>query len=235
MLMENQLVAVIKKEKIETRPSKLQNIKAGGTLIRKNGRKFRLKIQQNRKSFFYPDKWQQFYQLLSDKNKICFDILIQTGCRINEARYITPADIDEERNVLNVRITKVRAKEGERHPTGRRIPISSEFKSLLLRYAKNNNLKQNDEFPMLTTVRVGQILKENCKSIGMIEWQDMSAHNTRKTFENWLFALGIESFKIASHLGHTLQVASTNYVAPDIFSSNDRILIRRILGDLYLT
>lgn len=203
-------------------------------IIRSNGRSYHLKEPKNRKAFFYPDEWMKFYSLLKDKQKICFDILINTGCRINEARFITPADIDNERNVLNIRITKVRAREGEKTPMGRRIPISTEFKALLLRYAKNNNMKQDDCFPMLSTPRIGTIIKLNCNLINKKEWRDMSAHNTRKTFESWLFALGIESFKIAGHLGHNLTIASKHYVGADIFSAADRIIIRRILGDLYL-
>jgi len=206
----------------------------GDGIIRNNGRKYRLKVEQNKKAFFYPNTWLQFYSLLTPKTRICFDILIQTGARINEAHHITPADIDEERNVLHLRMTKVRSKIGEKNPTGRKIPISSQFKKLLLIYAKNNKLKADDEFPMLSTPRVSQLLKQNCKAIGKADYKDISAHNIRKTFQNWLLALGVDPFILAQHLGHTLQVAFSNYANPNTFTDTDRKLAREILGDLYL-
>lgn len=214
-----------------------------GIAIRSNGMKYTMKKANERKVFFYPDKWMQFYSLLSSKNRIMFDILINTGARINEARHISLHDIGQDRNTLNIRITKVRAREGEKSPTGRLIPISSQFKNLLLTYAKNNPLEEVDckecggkvkHFPMQSTAGIWKLLRVNCAKIGMEGYNAVSAHNIRKTFENWLIALGIEPFKVASHLGHTLNVASKNYTSPDVFKPNDKILIRRILGDLYL-
>ena len=203
-------------------------------IFRKNGSKYTLKQEQNKKSFFYPDEWMNFYSLLKEKNKICFDILIQTGCRINEGRFITPRQVKEDRRTLFLSQTKVRALEGEKHPTGRLIPISSEFTAKLIKFAKNNAMKEGDFYPMLSTPQMNKIIKENCKMINKAGFRDMSAHNIRKTFENWVIALGIEPFIVANHLGHNLSVAQKNYVSPDVFTPNDKILIRRVLGDLYL-
>lgn len=203
-------------------------------IFRKDGKKYKLKSEENKKLFFWPDEWLNFYSLIKDKNKICFDILINTGARINEARYITPKNVSEERGTLFLAQTKVRALEGEKKPTGRLIPISSEFLNKLLKYAKNNNLKEDDKFPMLSTAQMNKLIKENSKLINKQGWYDLSAHNIRKTFECWLIALGVMPLVVANHLGHSLSVAQKYYISPDVFRPNDKILIRRILGDIYL-
>lgn len=219
----------------EKKVSKKLIVNSDGKLIRKNGRAYRLKPAHARKEFFFPGEWLRFYSLQREKNKLAFDILIQTGARINEARNITPGDISAEgRSYIKLRVTKVRSKLGERDSTPRLIPISTQFRERLLRYAKQNNMKQDDKFPMLSTPRVLQILRADCGSIGKKNAEFMSAHNIRKTFENWLIGIGKDPFKVAQHMGHTLVVSAANYVSPDIFSKDDKILIRDILGDLYL-
>jgi integrase len=43
-------------------------------------------IRSNRQRFFFPDEWMAFYDKLKDRQKITFEMLINTGARINEIR-----------------------------------------------------------------------------------------------------------------------------------------------------
>ena len=60
-----------------------------------------------------------------------------------------------------------------------------------------------------------------------------STHNIRKTLETWLMALGVDSLKVAMHMGHTIAIAQKHYISPDIFNWEDRKMMREIIGDLY--
>jgi len=160
-------------------------------------------------------------------------LLINTGARINEARHIKFGDIDYERNYVTIRITKVKAKKGEKKPIPRLVPISNQFKKYLKKLMKERNLTMEDYIPTISTSAMAYALKQHTKRIGRKDWYDFSAHNLRKTFECWLIALGIDGFKVAKHLGHTPSVALSSYISPDIFSNDDKQEIRKILGDLY--
>lgn len=70
-----------------------QELKVG---IKSNGQKY--SVRTNRKRFFYPNEWNNFLECLaSPKQKLSFDILINTGCRYNEGYNIRKRDIDFER------------------------------------------------------------------------------------------------------------------------------------------
>ena len=101
-------------------------------------------IKNNKKVFLYPNEWKQFFSSLSDKQEAYFKIVINTGARINEILNLTPSDINNNRNQITFRITKIRSKKGEKRPEPRTIQISSEFKSWLFRYIKKNNIKNNE-------------------------------------------------------------------------------------------
>ena len=60
-----------------------------------------------------------------------------------------------------------------------------------------------------------------------------STHNIRKTHGNWLKAMGLDALEICQRLGHDFNTFLKSYGSPDIFSSEDKIQMRKILGDLY--
>jgi len=190
-------------------------------------------IKEDKKVFLYPQEWVKIMDLAKSKQKLTLEIQLNTGARINEARHIKVEDVDFVRNNVILKVTKVRSKKKEKKSTTRIIPISSKFSKSLKKYIRTYKLKQNDYFPMLKPAAINSAIKKLTKKIKRKDWNDFSSHNIRKTFECWLIALNIDGFKVAKHLGHTASVAIDSYISPDIFTYDDKVLIRNILGDLY--
>ena len=197
-------------------------------------REYYIKSSENKKAFFYPNEWNNFFMLLTQKQQISFRFMIQTGARINELRNIKVKDIDFGRGNIKLRITKCKAIKGEKSPVPRTISISSEFTNYLKTYIRTNKLKREDTFGVMSTNRLNDIIKENAKAINKPEWKDLSCHNIRKTFIACAYALGVEPTNVALHNGHDLKTAMKHYVSSDTFSRDDKLFARRILGDLFI-
>ena len=188
----------------------------------KNKHTQRLKV--DKKAFFYPEQLQRILDLTNLKQRHTIYCLLNTGARINEIRHADEKDIDSERKTLLLRITKTRAKLKETRPTPRTIPISTWF----YKYFKKNV----NEYKILSTNATKIMLNKYSKEIGMTNYQDMSAHNLRKTFGTWMLALNVDGFKLAQHLGHSPDMLRTHYASPDIFNFKDKDIMRELLDDL---
>ena len=217
--------------------------------IRKDGKIY--SVRDNRSRFFYTSEWMKFFDKLNEKQKFTFNFLINTGCRINEARNIRVGDIDLDNKRVFVRITKVKAKKGEKNPKPRTIPISSQFAKYLRKVFRDNNLsndcylgssRDNKNMPencplfkggILSTPAGNIAMKNSLKRAGIKDWYNFSIHNIRKTLETWLMALGIDGLKLVAHLGHDMKTASQHYVSPDVFRFEEKRDMRLIIGDLY--
>ena len=187
----------------------------------------------NRDRFFYPEEWMRFADKLKANQKITFDTLINTGARINEARHIKVADIDFERQSIILRVTKIKAKKGEKNPRPRTISISSQFTKRLKAFIKANNLTNDDYLGILSTPAANIALKNTLQRINISDWYMFSIHNLRKTHGNWLKAFGVDGAEICLRLGHDYNTFIRSYGSPDIFSFKDMQQMKIILGDLY--
>lgn len=205
-----------------------QNIK---TITLKNGREYTVRL--NRDRFFFPDEWTQFFDKAKDSQKFTFNFLINTGARINEARNVKVSDIDLDRKRIVLRVTKVKAKKKEKAPRPRIIPISTQFAKYLKKHMKTNSLKPEDYLGILSTPAANIALKKALQRAGIDDYMMFSIHNIRKTLETWLMALGVDGLTITSHIGHSMQTAASHYVSPDVFSWEEKKVMREIIGDLY--
>ena len=187
----------------------------------------------NRDRFFYPEEWIKFYDKLKPNQKITFDTLMNTGARINEARHIKVADIDFERQSIILRVTKVKAKKGERNPRPRTISISSQFAKRLRAHIKTKGLTNDDYLGILSTPAANIALKKTLQRVNISDWYMFSIHNIRKTHGNWLKAFGIDGAEICLRLGHDYNTFVKSYGSPDIFSYKDLQDMRLVLGDVY--
>lgn len=198
---------------------------------KKDGRAY--SVRENRDRFFYPNEWMKFNDKLKDSQRITFDVLINTGARINEAIHIKVGDIDLNRNNIILRVTKVKAKKGEKNSRPRTIGISTQFARRLTKHIKDNNLN-NDSYLGLLSAPAAHIAMKNClKRVGISDWYMFSLHNIRKTHGNWLKALGIDGAEICLRLGHDYNTFLKSYGSADIFNYKDKQDMRLILGDLY--
>ena len=199
------------------------------TIIRTDGMKY--SVRANRDRFFYPNEWMKFFDDLKANQKMTFDILINTGARINEAIHIKVGDVDFVRNNIILRVTKVKAMKGEKNPRPRTISISPQFARRLKSYCKD---KPNDDYlGLLGAAGAHLALKRTLQRIQISDWYMFSLHNIRKTHGNWLKALGIDGAEICTRLGHDYNTFLKAYCSPDIFNYKDKQDMRLILGDLY--
>lgn len=219
----------------ESNSKKLKNLKViGETLrlgIKSNGIKYT--IRTNRDRFFYPNEWMKFYDNLKSVQKPTFEFLINTGARINEIINVRVQDIDLVNKRIILRITKIKSKRGEKNPRPRIIPISSQFTKYLKQHINKEELTSTDYLKFRSKPATHIAMKKTLQKAGITDWQMFSTHNIRKTFEIWLMALGVDGLKITAHLGHSMAVAAGHYVSADIFSWEEKKMIREIIGDLY--
>jgi len=237
-----------KYKKLDLVKTEFEGIKEG---IRKDGKRY--SVRDDRSRFFYPSEWIKFFDSLTKKQKFTFRFLISTGCRINEARHVKVGDIDLDNKRIIIRITKIKAKKGEKNHKPRTIPISSQFAKYLKSVFNKNNLTNeyylassnnpnNDEMLENPKLFKGGILsnpashlalKKTLKKIGIKDWKNFSIHNIRKSLETWFVALNVDGMKITAHIGHDLKTAAQHYVSADVFSFEEKKQMRLIIGDLY--
>ena len=182
------------------------------------------KPKLNKKRFLYPEEIQKILEITDGNQKFTILNLINTGARINEVRNITTEDLDKVRYNILLRKTKIRSKLGEVRPSPRIIAISSQF----FKYLN----KTVGKCHILSTNATNTMLKILCEKVRVKNPEEISAHNLRKTFGTWMLSLGCDGFKIAQHLGHTPNELARDYATNDIFNSNDKQIMREILGDL---
>ena len=95
-------------------------------------------------------------ETIKNEKQPIFDILINTGARIEEALNIKPEDFDWERNNLTLRVTKIKARKGEMGPR--------QFKNLI-RYRVLSVKKDDAEIPAMEEQIKQCILCGNCTQV----------------------------------------------------------------------
>lgn len=183
------------------------------------------KEKENKKRFFYPPEFEKMLDYLNKNGKFTARFMINTGCRINEARgFKKNALFDNDRKNIILTETKVRARLGERKPDPRTIPISKNF---------FNELKEDiNKRRILSTNAFNIALREACIQANISNPEQFSSHNIRKTFATWMLSLGVDGFRLAKHLGHTPQELAKDYATNDVFNSADKQIMRSIFRDL---
>ena len=199
--------------------------------IRKDGKKY--SVRDDRSRYFFPEEWEKFNNSLRDINKPIFDVLINTGARIEESLNIKPKNFDWERNNLTLRVTKMKASKGERVGKPRTFVISSQFARRMRKYINDNKIKDDERLFSLTSQAVYQLMRRKLKKLGFEDWQQFSLHNIRKTHGNYLKGMGVDSGEICYRLGHDLNTFIKHYGSANVFDRKDKVGIIKILGDVY--
>jgi len=211
---------------LELKDTEHQELKVG---IKSNGQKY--SVRTNRKRFFYPNEWNDFLKcLVTPGQKLSFDILINTGCRYNEGFNIRKRDIDFERGTLTLKVTKIKAKKGQKFPEPRTFRLSTQFLERLKQYTKK--LNDDEKIGMLSAPALNIAMKKALIKAGIKDFYMFSLHNVRKTHGNWLNAHKFTIVDICKRLGHDYNTFLGSYASADIFQDKDRIEIKEILGDL---
>lgn len=199
-------------------------------VMRTDGKLYTVRLDRRR--VFFPDEWEAFRKEAREKHRPLFDFMLNTGCRIEEARFIRPCDFDFERGNVRLWKTKTKARKGEKQGKPRTVSLSSEFTKRMFKYSKSFN---NEEFIFKATRQsLNQLMKSILKRIGVKDYYNFSTHNIRKTHGMYLKALGIDIGEICTRLGHDYNTYISHYGSADIFSDSDIRRIKDLLGDLYM-
>lgn len=186
-------------------------------------------LKSNPKRFFYPKEWIKFYDSLKSHYKFHFDFLFNTGMRYNEAKHIIVSDIDFSRKWIVI----TKAKGGRSRI--RYVHFTKEFGKRIKSYIDLYNLSSDDDFKFPTIQCITQILKRHCKLIGIKDWQNFSAHNIRKTHENYLLAIDKNIMHIQGHMGHTIQIAEAHYVSGALIKDEiEKRMIKNWFGEMFI-
>ena len=199
--------------------------------IKSNGKKYL--VRDDRSRYFFPEEWIRFIDAIKQEKQPIYDVLINTGARIEEGLNIKPKDFDWERNNLTLRVTKIKAAKGERVGKPRTFQISSQFARRMRKYINEKKLGDENYLFPITKQAVYQLMRRNLQKIGIKDWQQFSLHNIRKTHGNYLKALGIDSGEICYRLGHDLNTFIKHYGSANVFDRKDKMLMVKILGDVY--
>ncbi len=198
--------------------------------IKSNGIKYSVRDDRNR--FFYPNEWLDFYNSIKPEKRYIFETLIQTGGRIEEILNLKPRDFDWDRKNLTLRVTKIKARKGESIGKARTINVSSQYMRKIKSYISKNKIKDNDFLFLVTKQSVWQMMRRKLKGVVKDDW-NFGLHNIRKTHGNWLKALDIPAEEICLRLGHDYNTYLKHYGSPNIFDRKDKLLMIKILGDVY--
>ena len=213
--------------KLDLQPTEYEGLKVG---IKSDGKKY--SVRDDRSRFFFPNEWVNFMEKIKPEKKILFETLIQTGARIEESLNIKPKDFDWVRNNLTLRVTKIKARKGERIGKARTLPVSSQYTKKVRSYIFKHKIKDDDPLFPITKYSVYQMLRRKLKGVVKDDW-NFGLHNIRKTHGNWLKALDISAEEICTRLGHDFNTYLKHYGSPNIFDRKDKLLMIKILGDVY--
>lgn len=202
------------------------------TKTRSDGKPYTLR--ENKDRFFFPDEYMKFEMALKPKQVFSVKCLINTGARINEMQNVKVHDCDLVNNRITLRVTKSKAKKGEKkgHGKPRIISISSQFAKYLRKHIRENNLSNEDYLGVLSNAALNIAYKKAGEKSGMNDYHNIASHTFRKTHGNWLKALNVDAGEICTRLGHDYNTFLSSYSSPDIFNYKDRQDIKIILGDL---
>jgi len=244
LIKENENLKIDNRLSLEQVPG-MDGLKVG---VKSDGRKYSVRDYRGR--YFFPDEWKLFLKQLMEGKIFIFEVLINTGARIEESLCIKVGSIRWDRNYLTLYVTKIKAKKHETKPIPRDITFSSEFGRKLKRYILDNNLKETDylflnnskEYPTRKdlkretkskSVAVSQMFKRAMKKSGIKDYWNFSLHNIRKTHGMYLKALDVKFEEICKRLGHDANTYLKHYGSADIFNRQDKQEMIKILGDVY--
>lgn len=210
-------------EKTET-----EGIRVG---TKSNGVKY--SVREDRSRFFFPEEWERFIRKVRINKRLIFETLIQTGARIEEALNLQPRDFDWTRNNLTLRVTKIKARKKEKVGKARTLPVSSQYIRKVRAYINKNNTLDKDYLFPTDKNAVYKMMKRVLRRAEIKDDWNFSLHNIRKTHGNWLKALEVPAEEICTRLGHDFNTYLKHYGSPNIFDRKDKVLMIKILGDVY--
>ncbi len=190
-------------------------------------------VRDDRSRYFFPEEWIKFYDLIKRDKQPIYDVQINTGARIDEALHIRPKDFDWERKTLKLVVTKVKASKGEKVGKPRTFVVSSQFARRMRKYISENKIEDDERMFKITKQAVYQMLRRGLIKAKIKDPWNFGLHNIRKTHGNYLKAMEVPAEEICLRLGHDFNTYLKHYGSATIFDRKDKMLMVKILGDIY--
>jgi integrase len=219
----------IKPPKLDLRP--VQNKEGLRYGFKSDGKKY--SVRDDRSRYFFPEEWIKFYSNINKSKQPIFNVLINTGARIEEALNIRPKDFDWERKTLTLTVTKTKAAKKESIGRKRTFVISSQLIKDMRKYISKNKISDDARLFIVTKAAVWRMMKRVLIKSEFKDYYNFSLHNIRKTHGNYLKALGISAEEICLRLGHDMNTYLKHYGSATIFDRKDKLSMIKILGDVY--
>ena len=221
------------KQKLELKSTKHDGIKVG---IKSDGKKY--SVRDDRSRYFFPDEWYKFISEVKSNKQTVYWFLLHTGARIDEAINVKVKDLSFERNLVTLRVTKMKAKKSERIGRKREFEVSEKFMKELKKYIKTTKLSDDNLLFTQTKQAVYQLFRRTLQKAGIKDWYNFSLHNIRKTHGMWLkilipYARGLDIGEICLRLGHDYNTYLKHYGSPSIFVQRDINQIIKIYEGIY--
>ncbi len=215
-------------DKLKLKNTQYQGLKEG---IKSDGKKY--SVRDNRDRYFFPEEWIKFFNEIKKEKQPIFDVLINTGARITEALNVKPEHFDFDRKTLTLYVTKIKARKKERVGRPRTFKISIEFTRRMRKYIREAKIKEGELMFKVTKEAVWRMMRRKLVKAEIKDDWNFGLHNIRKTHGNYLKALDIPAEEICLRLGHDYNTYLKHYGSATIFDRRDKVLMIKILGDLY--
>jgi integrase len=249
--MEELIQREVKQERLSLTPV-CEGLRVG---IKSDGHNY--SVRTDRRRYFFPDEWNNFINLLKNKeHKFFFITCLHTGGRIMEVLNLKHKDIDVERGTINFSIVKQRKAKKNFYATGktRGFFVASEFlaeyKSFIrgktinpehLIFLDNSKLPTNynelanddrKKYYSSKVVSYSNMFKRKLKKAGIKDWYNFSPHNIRKTFGMWMRTYNKDFGELCYRMGHDMDTYIAHYGSSLIFTEEERRKIQKIMGDV---
>lgn len=176
-------------------------------LIRENPMKNlkQLKVEKNPRKVWPEEVFINVMQSLPEKIREMFIVLMLTGARHEEIKYMTRHDIDYEQRIIILRCQKNKN-------VYREFPLTEEIDIVLHALKMENNYIFYRNGKVISSDNMYQAVKHRLIKLGH---NNLVPYGLRHTFANRLCKQGVNAFYIQKLLGHSNIATTLNYVNPD--------------------
>lgn len=249
----NHLVcSICGKKKLKLNHTNIENISMG---TRNNGIMYT--VRNDRHRYFFPKEWNSFIKTIkNDKHYIFFLTLLHTGARVMETLHLKPINFNITRSTITLNVVKQRKAKKQFYAIGktRTYFVSEKYIKEVKKYIETNNISDNnylflnnlilpEDYDKLSNTdkkkhyistenSYFQLFKRKLKSAGINDWRNFSLHNIRKTYGNWMRIYEIKTEEICYRLGHDFNTYLIHYGSPLIFTSQEKLEIMNIFGQV---
>lgn len=248
----NHLVCTIcGKRKLNLKDTSEKGILEG---VKSNGVKY--SVREDRKRYLFPDEWHKFIgSMTNQKHKLFFLSAVHTGGRAIELLHLKVKNFDFDRSTICFQVVKSRSAKKNFASLGksRTFFVSERYMKEAKKYIKKlegpesylfmDGSKLPSDYESLPNqkkrkyyssyqVAYNQLLKRRLKLVGIQDWRQLSLHNLRKTYGNWMRIFDVKTEEICYRLGHDFNTYLLHYGSPLIFTPQERQSILAIYGEI---